>query len=80
MHGLAANRIDRREWAYLTASVVLVLTTVPLSWTAWHSTQELHTLLETVATQLSLLAGAMALVRYYSKKNLAILFLGTAQQ
>jgi len=42
-----------------------------------HGDIELHTLMETVATVLSLAVGSLALVRYYSKKDNKFLFIGT---
>ena len=42
----------------------------------WRGSAELHTLMEAVATLLALLIGAMALVRYYSKKSNTFLFIG----
>ena len=43
----------------------------------WKSNSELHTLLESIATVLALISGAMSLVRYYTKKTSAFLLLGT---
>ena len=43
----------------------------------WKSNGEMHTLLETVATVLLLISGAMSLVRYYTKKTSAFLLLGS---
>ena len=35
----------------------------------WKSTSEFHTIVEAIATLLALTVGAMALVRFYAKKN-----------
>ncbi len=43
----------------------------------WRGNAELHTLLEFITTQLAFAAGAMALVRYYSKKSNMFLLLGS---
>jgi signal transduction histidine kinase/DNA-binding response OmpR family regulator len=43
----------------------------------WKSNSELHTLLESIATVLALITGAMSLVRYYTKKTSTFLLLGT---
>jgi hypothetical protein len=39
----------------------------------WKGNGEMHTLLETIATVLLLIAGVMSLVRYYTKKSSAFL-------
>jgi len=44
--------------------------------TTWHGSATLHTVMEAVATLLALTVGAMALVRFYSKKNNTFLFIG----
>ncbi|MCU0981257.1 MAG: methyl-accepting chemotaxis protein, partial [Pirellulaceae bacterium] len=44
---------------------------------SWHGSAELHTLMEVAATLLALLVGAMALVRFYSRKTNLFLFVGT---
>ncbi len=43
----------------------------------WLGSSQLHTLMETVATVLSLAVGSLALVRYYTKKDNTFLFIGT---
>ena len=43
----------------------------------WRGTSELHTIMETIATLLALAAGAMALGRYYTKRNSNFLVLGS---
>lgn len=43
----------------------------------WKSNREMHTLLESIATLLALISGAMSLVRYYTKKTSTFLLLGT---
>jgi len=35
----------------------------------WVGNAEIHTIVETIATLLAFVTGAMALVRYYSQKN-----------
>ena len=44
--------------------------------TTWHGSATVHTVMEAVATLLALTVGAMALVRFYSKKNNTFLFIG----
>ncbi|MDM8565156.1 MASE3 domain-containing protein [Candidatus Halobeggiatoa sp. HSG11] len=44
---------------------------------AWQGTKQLHTLMEVIASLLALLIGIMALLQYYSKKNITFLFIGT---
>ncbi len=42
----------------------------------WGSGPSLHTMMETVATLLAFLVGALALVRYYSRKQVTFLLIG----
>ncbi|MBT5897877.1 MAG: PAS domain S-box protein [Rhodospirillaceae bacterium] len=42
----------------------------------WQSSSSFHTLLETIATILALMVGAIALLRYYSRKEITLLFIG----
>ncbi len=62
---------------YTLVSVMLLIGAFPLFRTSWHSNSQFHTLLEVIATQLGFITGAMALVRYYTKKSSTFLFLGT---
>jgi signal transduction histidine kinase/CheY-like chemotaxis protein len=71
------DRILRRSLAYASLAVVLLLGGLRARHLSWHGSAELHTILETVATVLALVTGAMALVRYYTRKNGTFLFLGT---
>ncbi|NJD18709.1 MAG: response regulator [Gemmatimonadetes bacterium] len=45
--------------------------------TPWHSSATAHTLLESVATVMAVIIGALALVRFYSRKQATFLFIGT---
>jgi signal transduction histidine kinase/CheY-like chemotaxis protein len=71
-------QVRARILVYALVPVVLLLARLPLYRTAWHGNAELHTVLESVATEMALIAGAMALVRYYTKKSSAFLILGSA--
>ncbi|MDX1493339.1 MAG: PAS domain S-box protein, partial [Longimicrobiales bacterium] len=44
--------------------------------TVWDSGPALHTIMETVATLLAFLVGSLALVRYYSRKQVTFLLIG----
>ena len=69
--------VRRRQFAYVTTFVVLFFAYLYLRDSTWRGDIELHTLMETVATVLSLAVGSLALVRYYSKKDNKFLFIGT---
>src|ERR1700680_2750292 len=77
MEGLRPNRARGRSLTYLLLTLVLLLGSVPAHRSAWQGNAELHTLLETIATVLGFVTGAMALVRYYTKKSGMFLLLGT---
>ncbi len=66
----------RRIIAYVIIAAGLTLAYAALRGTNWHGGSELHTVMETVATLLALMVGSLALVRYYSKKDVTLLFIG----
>ena len=63
------ERALARSFGYVLLLVVLLLGGLVLRKMTWKSNAELHTLLESIATVLALINGAMALVRYYTKKS-----------
>ena len=63
------NQVEGRSLAYALLCAALLLTSLPIHRSTWHGSRELHTLLETIATVLALITGAMALVRYYTRKS-----------
>ena len=72
--------ISRRSiWAYLLVAAAIFLIPFMQGGThegIWLSGSEFHTVMESVATLLALIVGAMALVRYYAKKDFTILLIG----
>src|SRR5580704_16078333 len=68
--------VQLRRLAYASLAILLAAGVPLLVRTSWRGTAELHTLIETVATLLAIITGAMALVRYYSKTDLTFLLLG----
>ena len=58
--------------------VALTLVAFLLRGSAWQGSFQLHTLMEAVSASLALFAGAIALVRFYSRKSNTFLFIGTA--
>jgi len=62
--------------AYAVFLLVLAGLSMACSRAAWHGSAELHTLLETISVVLGLLAGAIALKAYYTKKIPTYLLLG----
>jgi signal transduction histidine kinase/CheY-like chemotaxis protein len=70
-------KVRARILVYALLIAVLSLCGLPLRRTTWHSTTELHTLLESMATLVALTTGAMALVRFYTKQESTYLLLGS---
>jgi len=66
-----------KAMAYAALLLVLAGFSIPCRLSTWHENAELHTLLETISTVLALLAGAIALKAYYTKKIPAYLLLGS---
>jgi len=57
---------------------VLLVGVAPLvKMSGWHATREFHTVLEVIATQLALMAGGIALLRYYAKPSSTFLLIGS---
>jgi PAS domain S-box-containing protein len=77
MEGLRPNRARGRRLIYAILTLALLLGASPAHRSAWQGNAELHTLLETIATLLGFVTGAMALVRYYTKKSSMFLLLGS---
>ena len=75
--GTQVNNIRHRIAVYLLVGAGLTLVYAFLRGTSWHGSATLHTVMEAMATLLALVVGAMALVRYYSRKNNSFLFIGT---
>ena len=77
MTSLRLNRVARRQFAYGILALGLLLVAPFVHRSAWIGSAPLHTLIETVRTLLALTTGAMALVRYYTKKSSTYLLLGS---
>ena len=71
------RQIRKRVFVYILLSIALLVGGFLLRGNAWRGNAELHTLLESVATVLALFTGAMALIRYYAKKNSLFLLVGS---
>jgi signal transduction histidine kinase/ActR/RegA family two-component response regulator len=71
------DRVVRRSLTYILLATVLFLVGIPIIHSTWIGSAQLHTLLEIISTMLTLMTGAMALVRYYTRKSSMYLLLGT---
>jgi hypothetical protein len=65
-----------RQLSYILASAGLLLGAPLVSRFQLQTTAGFHTLLETIGSELALITGSMALVRYYTKKDGTFLILG----
>ncbi len=74
---LEGERTPQRATVYWVLAAVLLLGGVLLRGFPEAQAEQLHFLTEVVATVLATLVGALALVRYYSKKETTFLFIGT---
>ncbi len=73
-----STNFDRtRSSTYAALISVLLAARLPIGLTTWSGSAETHTLLETAATLLAFVTGAMALTRYYTQKSTAYLLLGS---
>lgn len=69
--------MSRRALAYWVVGLGLTLGYSVTRGSTWVGSVQLHTLMEGLATLLALMAGTIALVRFYSRKDNTFLFLGT---
>ena len=66
-----------KVWTYVALAVGLSAAFVVMENITWpYGNTQLHTIMEVVATLLALIAGVVALVRYYARRHNMILFLG----
>jgi signal transduction histidine kinase len=68
---------NRRALTYVALLVILAVGAALASGQEGVSSPDLHKIAEALATATALFIGSLALVRFYSKKNNAFLFLGT---
>ena len=71
------SRTWKRPLVYVVLSIVLLSVAPLVSRWQLQTTAILHTLLETICSELALVTGCMALVRYYTKKDAPFLILGS---
>jgi len=73
---LADNRIARRRiWTYWIVGLSITLGCIGLQFTTWHTSAELHTVMEAIATTLALVVAVAAPFRY-SREDSKFLFIG----
>jgi signal transduction histidine kinase/CheY-like chemotaxis protein len=71
------SRTWKRQLAYVVLSTVLLSGAPLIGRLHLQTTAGFHTLLETICSELGLITGCMALVRYYTKKDATFLILGS---
>ncbi|MGD8321877.1 MAG: response regulator, partial [Gemmatimonadota bacterium] len=75
---LAGPDLSRERISVFASLVaVLLLGSFILRGSPWRSSIQVHTLMESVATVLAFIVGSLALVRFYSRKQVTYLFIGT---
>ena len=67
----------RRLATYWMTGIGFVLVLAALHGSKWRGSADLHTHMEIIATVLAAVVGALALVRFYSKKDSTFLFIGS---
>ena len=77
MKKLLKTTAKKRILSYVILFIALFLGYLLLRDSTWQGSKQLHTLMELMASTLALFVGAMALVRFYSKKDNTFLFIGT---
>ena len=68
--------IRKRVAGYTAVVLLLVLSRIFIGRSDWHSSANLHMLMEFMAASLALFVGALALVRFYTRRNGVYFFIG----
>jgi diguanylate cyclase (GGDEF)-like protein/PAS domain S-box-containing protein len=71
------QNVSRKVIGYAATAALLFVGSIVLRYSKWQGNVELHTLMELAATLLALNVGVLALVRFYSQKDNAFLFIGS---
>ncbi|MDP2958858.1 MAG: response regulator [Longimicrobiales bacterium] len=74
---LGPDRSRERVAFFWVLLLVLLGGTLLLRGTPWRSSPSVHTLMESLATVMAFIVGALSLVRFYSRKQVTFLFIGT---
>ena len=77
MPGMQRSLIRRRQSIYVLMLITLTAGYAMLWGKSWHVSFQLLTSVEWMATVASLCVGAVALVRFYSRREINFLFIGT---
>ena len=72
------TQVRNRTLIYLSLFIGLLMGFFLLRGFTWQGSTQLHTLMETAASLLAFMVGAIAMARFYAKKNNTFLFIGTA--
>jgi len=75
---IQAAKTTRRVTAYALTVGALLLLFFLLQDSTWRSDAQIHTLLEVTATTLALAVGVVASMRYFSRRETAMLYVGAA--
>lgn len=74
---MRAKIIQRKNLSFAATAIVLILLSFSISDSSWHASKNLHTLLESIATILTLFIGILSLIHYKTNRtNQLFLFLG----
>ncbi|MCH7573814.1 MAG: PAS domain S-box protein [Candidatus Marinimicrobia bacterium] len=72
------NPVLHRAAYQVATALTLILIFLVFGGSDWVGDKQIHTLMEISATLLAFMAGTVALIGYYARKNNMILFVGTA--
>lgn len=63
--------------SYICLVVALIAIYIPLAQSTWKGSTQLHTIIEVVGTLMSAIVGLLALIRFYTRKDSFLLYIGT---
>ena len=73
----ACHFYGRRILAYICLITALVTANILLAHSTWLGNTELHAIMEVVGAIIAFIVGVIAIVRFYSRKNNSLLYIGT---
>lgn len=76
MNNLTDKTVTTRVATYLITAIAFTVLYISIRGNTWKGGAELHTIMEVISTLLALMVASMAMVRYYTKKEIIFLLIG----
>jgi len=76
MNKIANKTVNTRIATYFITAIAFTVLYITIRGNDWKGSAELHTIMEVISTLLAIMVASMAMVRYYTKKEIIFLLLG----